>query len=179
MNRLRKEYIEKIIPKMMKEFNLSNIMEAPSVQKISINAGIGNFRENREAVDAFIEEFSAISGQKPSPKAARLSEAGFKIKKGDVVGYSVTLRNERMWAFLDKLISIALPRVRDFRGLNANSFDEIGNYSLGIKEHTIFPEVNPSRTRGIRSLQVTIVLSSKDKDKNEFLLKQLGMPFKK
>lgn len=179
MNRLKQKYIENIVPAVKKEFKLPNVMVVPRLQKISINAGIGSFRENREAVDTFVGELAAMAGQKPYPRTARLSEAGFKVRKGDVVGYAVTLRGDRMWAFLDKFINIALPRVRDFRGLKDTAFDEVGNYSVGVKEHVIFPEVNANVTKGIRSMQLTIVTNSKNKDLNRFVLKELGMPFRK
>ena len=154
-------------------------MEVPRLKKISVNAGIGGFRDNREAVDTFSEELTNITGQKPYVRKARLSEAGFKVRKGDTVGLTVTLRGERMWAFLDKFVSIVLPRVRDFRGLSLTAFDDNGNYSVGVREHIIFPEVNPNVTKGIRSLQITLVTSSKDKKRNELFLKNLGLPFKK
>lgn len=179
MNRLKQKYIEQIVPAVTKEFGLPNVMVVPRIKKISINAGIGSFRENREAVETFVGELAAMAGQKPYPRAARLSEAGFKVRQGDVVGYAVTLRGDRMWAFLDKFINIALPRVRDFRGLKDTAFDEEGNYSVGVKEHVIFPEVNANVTKGIRSLQLTIVTNSKNKDLNMFVLKELGMPLRK
>lgn len=179
MNRLKETYNKKIAAKLKKDYKLSNVMEVPHVQKVSINAGIGGFRENREAVESFVADFAAIAGQRPFPRKARMSEAGFKVRKNDVVGYAVTLRGERMWAFLDKFVNIALPRVRDFRGLETDSFDGNGNYSLGIREHVIFPEVNPNTVKGIRSLQVTVVFSGGDKDKNLALLRELGFPFKK
>lgn len=179
MNRLREKYEKEIAPKMQKDLKISNVMALPKILKISINSGIGPFRENREAVESFQEELSALSGQKAYPRKARKSEAGFKIRKGDIVGYSVTLRGDKMWAFLDKLINIAIPRVRDFRGLSDESFDDNGNYSLGIKEHVIFPEVNPNTTKGIRSLQLTIGFSTSDTEHNKYLLNSLGMPFRK
>jgi large subunit ribosomal protein L5 len=179
MNRLREKYEKQIAPKLMKEYNYSNVMEVPHIQKVVINTGIGAFRDNRDALEAFIKELGDIAGQKPYPRKARLSEAGFKVRKGDVVGYAVTLRGDKMWAFLDKLISIAIPRVRDFRGLNTGSFDESGNYSLGIKEHVIFPEVDPNTVKGIRSLQVTVVTNTSDTEENFALLRELGFPFKK
>ncbi len=176
---MKEIYNSKIVTTLKKEFKLNNVMEVPGIQKVSINAGIGEFRENREAMESFVSELASIAGQKPFPRKARLSEAGFKVRKNDVVGYAVTLRGDRMWAFLDKLINIAIPRVRDFRGLNTTSFDEMGNYSLGIREHVIFPEVNPNAVKGIRSLQVTVVMNNKDKEKNLALLRELGFPFKK
>ena len=179
MNRLREKYIKEIAPKMMKELKLSNVMALPKILKVSINSGVGPFRENREALDSFLEELSALAGQKAYPRKARQSVAGFKIRKGDIVGYSVTLRGERMWAFLDKLINVAIPRVRDFRGLDDMSFDGNGNYSLGIREHVIFPEVNPNTTKGLRSMQITVVFSTSDVEHNKYLLAGLGMPFRK
>lgn len=179
MNRLKQKYNESIVSVVTKEFKLPNVMMVPRLEKISINAGIGSFRENREAVDSFVTDLAAMTGQKPYPRSARLSVAGFKVRQGDTVGYTVTLRGDRMWAFLDKFINIALPRVRDFRGLRDTSFDEDGNYSVGIKEHVIFPEVNPNTTKGIRSLQLTVVTNSKDKELNKFVLKELGLPFRK
>ncbi len=179
MNRLKEKYTKEILPKLTKELGLANIMAVPRIEKISVNSGIGPFRENKEAVEVFSEEMSNITAQKVFARKARKSEAGFKIRKNDIVAFAVTLRGDRMWAFLDKLISIALPRVRDFRGISEESFDENGNYSLGIKEHVIFPEVNPNTTKGIRSLQLTIVFNTKDVEQNRYLLKSLGMPFRK
>ena len=177
MNRLKEKYNKEIAKDMLKEFKLGNVMEVPSIKKISINAGIGPFRENREAADFFASELSDIAGQKVFERKARKSEAGFKIKQNDIVGYTVTLRGDRMWAFLDKLINIAFPRIRDFRGFSPDSFDENGNYSVGIREHVIFPEVNPNTTKGIRSLQVTVVFNGKNIDQNRYLLKKLSFPF--
>jgi len=177
MNRLKEEYKSKIVPEMIKDFELKNVMEVPSILKVSVNSGIGPFMENKEAVDFFAQELSEIAGQKVFERKARKSEAGFKIKQNDIVGFAVTLRGDKMWAFLDKLINIAFPRIRDFRGFDPNSFDMNGNYSLGIKEHVIFPEVNPNTTKGIRSLQVTIIFNNKDTEKNRFLLKKLNFPF--
>lgn len=179
MNRLQEKYLNEIAPKMKEEFGYKSVMRVPRIEKIVVNAGIGDFRESRDAVDNFEQEFANIVGQKPYPRKARLSEAGFKIKRGDLVGYAATLRGELMWAFLDKLISISIPRIRDFRGLKTSSFDESGNYSLGINEHVIFPEVNPNTTKGNRSMQVTIVSSSDDREANKALLSYLGMPFAK
>jgi large subunit ribosomal protein L5 len=172
-------YKNQIAQELMKEFNLANVMQVSKLTKISINSGIGSFRDNREAVDSFLADFVAFAGQKPFVRKARLSIAGFKIKQNDVVGYAVTLRGDKMWAFLDKFINIALPRVRDFRGVSESSFDKNGNYSLGIKEHVIFPEVNANTTKGIRSLQVSLVFNSNNVELNRALLTKLGMPFRK
>lgn len=178
MNRLKEKYIEKVRSAVSKQFELKNVMQVPQIKKVVLNAGIGPFMDNKEAVDSFVEELSNIAGQKAYPRKARLSEAGFKIKQGDVVGYAVTLRGERLWAFLDKLINIAFPRIRDFRGFSVESFDSSGNYSVGIREHTIFPEVNPNTTKGIRSMQVSIVFDSDKKEMNKFVLSELGFPFR-
>lgn len=179
MNRLRTAYKENIQKQLVEELDLSSIMEAPKLKKIVVNAGIGDFRDSQEAVDSFVEELTNITGQKPAARSARKSESGFKIRQGDVVGYSVTLRGERMWAFLDKFVNIVLPRFRDFKGLEPGSFDEYGNYSVGIREHVVFPEVNPNRVKGIRSLQVTFRIDAKDPKHSKVLLEKLGMPFRK
>jgi len=177
-NRLYAKYTDDLVPLLRKELTLSNPLEVPRISKISINAGIGPFRDNKEAVAAFSEELAQLTGQRPMPTLARLSEAGFKIRKGDVVGLTVTLRRDKMWAFLDKLINIVFPRVRDFRGLNLNSFDKGGNYSVGILDHTVFPEIDPNKVKGTRHLQITIVTNSHDVEKSRTLLKYLGLPFK-
>lgn len=178
-NRLFEKYQKEVLPKLIKEFDLANPMMAPRISKISLNSGIGSFRDNREAVETFLAEFSGIVGQKPYPRKAVKSEAGFKIRKGDVVGYAITLRGNRMWSFLDKLISVALPRVRDFKGLSSKSFDANGNYSLGIREHVIFPEINPNTIKGIRGMQVTITVKSKKIEYTKLMLEYLGFPLMK
>lgn len=179
MTRLEEKYKKEIVDRLKKEFDLKSVMEVPRIKKIVVNAGIGEFRDNREALESFVSDLTDILGQKPYPRNARLSVAGFKIRKGDTVGYAATLRGDKMWAFLDKLISIAIPRIRDFRGLNPNSFDKAGNYSLGIREHVIFPEVNPNKVKGTRGLQISVVSSSDNEELNRALLNYLGMPFKK
>jgi len=179
MIELKETYLNKIAPEIMKSFNISNINALPQIKKVVINSGIGEIRENKEALETFIDELANIAGQQPYPRKAKKSEAGFKIKQGDVVGYAVTLRGDRMWAFIQKLIGIALPRVRDFRGLSIDSFDAEGNYSLGIKEHVIFPEVDPNKTKGIRSLQVSIIFDKGELEINKEILKKLGFPFNK
>ncbi len=179
MNRLKEIYQKEIAPKIKSEFKLGSNMEVPKLQKIVVNAGIGGFRDNREAVEVFLEEYSSLLGQKPYPRKARLSEAGFKVRKGDIVGYAATLRGDKMWAFFDKLVNVAIPRIRDFNGLKTTAFDGAGNYSIGIPEHVIFPEVNPNTVKGIRSLQVTVVTSSSDQELNKALLTYLGTPFMK
>ena len=176
---LSKTYKKDIVPKLEKDLGLKNPMQVPRLLKVNVNAGIGGFRDNKEAVESFVQEMAEISGQHPVLKTARTSEAGFKIKKGDTVGVAVTLRGERMWAFVEKFINIVLPRVRDFKGVNPDSFDKNGNFSLGVTEHTIFPEVNANTTKGIRSLQVSFVTSTTDIEQSKALLSYLGMPFRK
>lgn len=177
--RLQKEYQEKIVPELMKKLKLSTIMEVPGIKKIVINAGIGEFKDNESALEVFVQELTDLAGQKPTPRKARRAISGFSIQKGDVVGYAVTLRREKMWVFLDKFINLVLPRVRDFSGLKLEAFDDAGNYSIGINEHTIFPEVNPNTTKGTRSLQVTIVTNAKSVEESKELLSLIGVPFKK
>lgn len=178
-NRLQEQYETKVVPQLMEELGITNIMQVPRIKKININARIGSFKDNREAYESFFEELTALAGQRPYHAKAKKSEAGFKIRQGETVAFAVTLRNVKMWAFLDKLISVVLPRVRDFSGLSLKAFDEGGNYSLGIKEHTIFPEVNPNTVKANRGLQVTIVTNTSDKEENIALLKALGLPFEK
>ncbi|MCA9308343.1 MAG: 50S ribosomal protein L5 [Patescibacteria group bacterium] len=176
--RLANRYKE-LAPKLMSDLGLDNVMEIPRIQKVVINAGIGNIKDNREHIEAFEHDLSVIAGQKVSVRKARLSEAGFNLRKGANVGLTVTLRNQSMWTFLDKLINIALPRVRDFSGVSTTSFDAFGNYSLGILEHTIFPEVNPNVVKSIRGLQITVVVRAKNSAHSKALLQELGMPFRK
>lgn len=178
MERLREKYINEIAQKLKSELGLNNVMEVPRVVKVSVNAGVGSIKDAKDQLDMFTTELTELTGQKPFIRKSKAAEAGFKIKKGDIVGLAVTLRGDKMWAFLDKFINIVLPRVRDFRGLNPDSFDGSGNYSVGVREHVIFPEINPNTVKGIRSLQVTVVTSSKDVDQNRALLKALGFPFK-
>lgn len=179
MNRLREEYKEKISKKLLEDLKLSSPMQLPRLKKVVVNAGIGDIRESKEAVSSFVEELTAITGQKPYPRKARLSEAGFKIRKNDVVGYAVTLRGEKMWAFVDKLNNIVFPRVRDFKGVSLKSFDAHGNYSLGLKDHTIFPEIDPNKVKGAHGLQVTMCVDAENVEHCKELLKLLGVPFKK
>jgi len=176
--RMKEKFNKEVAPTLMKDLSLDNLMEVPRIEKIVVNAGIGSFRDNKEAVESFIEELAALTGQAPSVRKARLSIAGFKIRKGDVVGVAVTLRGARMWAFLDKFINVVLPQVRDFKGVEPDSFDESGNYSVGITEHTVFPEVNPNTTKGMRHMQITIVTTADEKEKAKKLLEALGMPFR-
>lgn len=174
---MQEKYKKEVIPALKKELGVTNVMELPSIKKVSVNAGVGNFSENKEGRELFEQEMIAILGQKPAERKAKKSIAGFKVRQGDLVGYAATLRGAKMWAFLDKFVNLVLPRVRDFNGLNPDAFDKQGNYSIGVEEHTIFPEVNPNVTKGIRGLQITLVMNSGDIDKSRKLLSLMGLPF--
>lgn len=179
MNQLKNLYTTKLKSELIRDLSLDNVMQSPVLEKIVINTGIGKFRDNKDAVDSFFQEITSISGQKPTYRKSRVSEAGFKVRKNDTVGITVTLRGERMWSFLEKLITVTLPRVRDFKGVSNNSFDRSGNYSIGIREHIIFPEVDANKTKGIRSMQMTMVFKNSNKEKSKKFLALLGMPFSK
>lgn len=177
MNRLKELYTTKLKTELMKDLGLENIMQVPSLEKIVVNSGIGSFRDNKDALDSFFNEFMSLTGQRPNFRKARFSEAGFKVRKNDLVGVTVTLRGERMWDFLERLISVSLPRVRDFKGVSKKAFDRLGNYSIGVKEHIIFPEVDANKTKGIRSLQVNFVFKNGSVVNSSKLLEKLGLPF--
>lgn len=177
MNRLKELYTNKIKSELLRELGLENIMQVPKLEKIVVNSGIGSFRDNKDALDSFFNEFMSITGQRPNFRKARFSEAGFKVRKNDLVGVTVTLRGERMWDFLERLISVSLPRVRDFKGVSKKAFDRLGNYSIGVKEHIIFPEVDANKTKGIRSLQVNFVFKNGSPVNSSKLLEKLGLPF--
>jgi len=179
MNQLKELYTTEIKNNLVKELALENVMQIPVLEKIVINTGIGKFRDNKDSVDSFFQEITSISGQKPTFRKSRVSEAGFKVRKNDTVGITVTLRGERMWSFLQKLISVSLPRVRDFKGLSNTAFDKSGNYSIGVREHIIFPEVDANKTKGIRSMQITLVFKNSNKEKSKKFLTLLGIPFSK
>lgn len=179
LNVLQKLYNDKLQKELVTQFKLRSVMEAPKVLKVTINSGIGAIKDNKEQVESFLEDLTLLAGQKPYPRKIRKAEAGFKVRKGVIVGYAVTLRGHRMWAFLQKLVGIVLPRVRDFKGLDLKSFDEHGNYSIGISEHVVFPEVDANKVKSIRGLQVTISMRSKDKEQSKALLEKLGFVFKK
>jgi large subunit ribosomal protein L5 len=177
MNRMKNLYTTKLKAELLKDLGLENIMQVPTLEKIVVNSGIGSFRDNKDALDSFFNEFMSITGQRPNFRKARFSEAGFKVRKNDLVGVTVTLRGERMWDFLEKLISVSLPRVRDFKGVSKKAFDRLGNYSIGIKEHIIFPEVDANKTKGVRSLQVNFVFKNGSPVNSSKLLEKLGLPF--
>jgi large subunit ribosomal protein L5 len=176
--RLKDKY-NKIIKELASDIKEDNVMALPRITKVVINSGVGKIKDDKNLVASIEKDITLIAGQKPMRRAAKKSISNFKVRQGDVVGISVTLRGERMWFFLDKLISVALPRVRDFRGVSKKSFDGHGNYSLGIKEHTVFPEINPNTVDKIKSFEVSIVTSSDSDEAALQLLTKLGMPFEK
>lgn len=179
MNRLYESYKKEIIPALVEKFNYSSVMETPKVEKIVINMGVGDAVQNSKVLDDAVNELTLIAGQKPVITRAKKSIAGFKIREGMAIGTKVTLRGERMYDFLDKLVTIALPRVRDFRGISSTSFDGRGNYTLGIKEQLIFPEIDYDKINKVRGMDIVIVTTAKTDEEGRELLSQLGMPFKK
>jgi len=178
MSRLKTLYEIEIRPQLTQEFNYRNIMEVPRLQSVVLNMGLGEAIQNIKILDNAVEELALIAGQKPVITRAKKSIASFKLRENMPIGCMVTLRRDRMYDFLDKLIHIALPRVRDFRGVSPKSFDGRGNYTLGIREHIIFPEINYDKIDKIKGLNITIVTSSKTDEEGRLLLKLLGMPFR-
>ena len=178
MVRLKDRYVKEIIPDMMKEFSYRNVMEVPKVEKIVLNVGLGEAIQNIKLLDAAQKELSVITGQKPVVTKAKKSIASFKLRKGVPIGCKVTLRGDRMYEFLDRLISIALPRIRDFKGISGKSFDGRGNYSLGLKEQFIFPEINYDKVEMVHGLDITICTTAKSDNESKALLRHLGMPFR-
>ncbi|MBC8332243.1 MAG: 50S ribosomal protein L5 [Anaerolineae bacterium] len=170
---------EEIVPDLMKTLNLGNIMQVPRIQKVVVNIGVGEALENAKALEAAVGDLIKITGQKPIITRARKSIASFKLREGNPIGTKVTLRGRRMWAFLDRLMNIALPRVRDFRGISPNSFDGRGNYTLGLREQLVFPEIEYDKIDKLRGLEVTIVTTATTDEEGRELLRMLGMPFRK
>jgi len=175
--RLKERYTSEIRPRLKDDLQLESIMQSPTIAKITLNMGVGEGKTDAKQIDAALEELTIIAGQRAQVRRARKSIAQFKIREGMPIGVKVTLRGDRMWEFLDRLISIALPRIRDFRGLNPDSFDGRGNYSLGIREQIIFPEIDYDIINQIRGLDVAITTTAKDDDGARALLTALGMPF--
>jgi large subunit ribosomal protein L5 len=176
---LKERYSQEVVPALMKSLSLSNVMQVPRVEKIVVNIGVGEALDNAKALDAAVGDLTQIAGQKPVVTKARRSIAAFKLREGRAIGVKVTLRGERMWSFLDRLVNIALPRVRDFRGISADAFDGRGNYTLGLREQLVFPEIDYDKIDKLRGLEVTIVTSGRTDDEARQLLQMLGMPFKK
>ena len=175
--RLKTEYEGELRPQLKEALGLSSIMQAPRIEKITLNMGVGEAKTDAKQLDAAIEELTIIAGQRAQVRRARKSIASFKLREGMAVGARVTLRGDRMWEFLDRLVAIALPRIRDFRGLNVGSFDGRGNYSLGIREQIIFPEINYDDVKDVRGLDVTITTSAENDEQALALLRGLGLPF--
>jgi large subunit ribosomal protein L5 len=178
MARLKDRYREEIAPALQEQFGMQNPMRIPKLEKIVVNMGVGEAVQNSRALDGAMEDLARITGQKPQLRRARKSIAGFKIREGMPVGARVTLRGERMWEFLDRLITVALPRVRDFRGISPRSFDGRGNFALGLREQTIFPEVSYDSIDATRGLDVAVVTTAETDDEARELLRMLGMPFR-
>ncbi len=182
MATLRETYTSEVVPALKKELGYKSVYAVPRISKIVVNAGVANPQDPRQrkpVIENVAEQFKMITGQQPQMTTARKSIAGFKLREGDPLGVMVTLRGKNMWEFLEKLISIALPRVKDFRGISRTAFDGQGNYSLGIEEQIIFPEINYDQIESVRSLQVTIVTTAETDDASRKLLEMLGMPFEK
>ena len=179
MNRLQEQYQKDVAPALFKSFEFKNVMQVPRIEKVVINIGLGEAMDDPKALEAAVSDLTQIAGQKPVMTKSRKSIAAFKLREGRVIGTKVTLRGERMWAFLDRLINVALPRVRDFRGVSSNAFDGRGNYTLGLRDQLIFPEIDYDKIDKLRGMEVTIVTSADTDDQARALLQLLGMPFKK
>ncbi|NLX61432.1 MAG: 50S ribosomal protein L5 [Tissierellia bacterium] len=178
-SRLKEKYINEVIPALMEKFQYKNVMEVPKLEKIVINMGIGEARDNPKTLESAVNELSLITGQKPIITKAKKSVSNFKIRQGMNVGVKVTLRGEKMYDFLDKLMNISLPRVRDFRGVNPSSFDGRGNYALGIKEQLIFPEIDYDKVDSVRGMDIVIVTTAETDEEAKAFLELMGMPFRK
>lgn len=179
MNRMKESYLNEAVPALQKAFEYGNVMEVPRIQKVVINIGLGEAMDNPKALDAAVGDLTTISGQKPIQIKARNSIANFKLREGRIIGAKVTLRGERMWSFLDRLINVALPRVRDFRGISPDSFDGRGNYTLGLRDQLIFPEIEYDKIDKLRGMEITVVTTANNDEHARTLLKSLGMPFRK
>ncbi|NLC58693.1 MAG: 50S ribosomal protein L5 [Armatimonadetes bacterium] len=178
MARLKDKYKEQVVPALIKEFAYGNIMQVPKLEKIVINMGVGQATQNAKLLDDAVAELTQISGQKPIIRRAKKSIAAFKLRAGQAVGAKVTLRGDRMYEFLDRLVNIALPRIRDFQGVSAQSFDGHGNYSLGLRDQTIFPEIDYSTVERVKGMDVTIVTSAQTDEEARAMLRHFGMPFR-
>ena len=179
MSRLKEKYLNEVSPALMSKFGYKSVMQLPKVEKIVINMGVGDAVQNSKALDAAVEELTIITGQKPVVTKAKKSIAGFRLREGMPIGAKVTLRGERMYEFLHKLISISLPRVRDFRGVSKKAFDGRGNYTLGVKEQLIFPEIDYDKVSKVRGMDIVIVTTANSDEEARELLTQFGMPFQK
>lgn len=178
MARLQQVYKEKVVPKLLTEFAYKNVMQVPRVKKITLNMGVGEAVADKKQIENAVRDMTAIAGQKPVVTKARKSIAGFKIRDGWPIGCKVTLRGEHMWEFLDRLIAISIPRIRDFRGLNGKSFDGRGNYSMGVREQIMFPEIDYDKVDALRGLDITITTSAQTDEEGKALLKAFNFPFR-
>ena len=179
MNRMQERYQKEAVPALMKAFQYKNVMQVPRINKVVLNIGLGSEQENAKSLEAAMGDMTTITGQKPIMTKARTSIANFKLREGRIIGTKVTLRGDKMWAFLDRLLNAALPRVRDFRGVSPDAFDGRGNYTLGLKDQLIFPEIEYDKIDKLRGMEVTIVTTAKSDDHARLMLSALGMPFKK
>jgi large subunit ribosomal protein L5 len=179
MNKLKERYEQEIVPALIKTFEFKNVMEVPRITKVVVNIGMGSEMENSKAIEAAVSDLGKITGQKPIITKARKSIAAFKLREGRIIGTKVTLRGEKMWSFLDRLMNVALPRVRDFRGVSPDAFDGRGNYTLGLKDQLVFPEIEYDKIDKLRGMEITIVSTAKSDDQGRTLLQLFGMPFRK
>jgi len=179
MNRMQEKYQKETVPALMKAFEYRNIMQVPRVEKVVMNIGLGEAMDNPKALEAAMGDLATVTGQKPVMTKAKKSIANFKLREGRIIGTKVTLRGDKMWAFLDRLLNAALPRVRDFRGVSPEAFDGRGNYTLGLKDQLIFPEIEYDKIDKLRGMEVTIVTTARSDDHARLLLQLLGMPFRK
>jgi len=177
--RLKKRYQEEVVGRIQKEFGIDNVMAVPRIEKISLNMGVGEAIQNIKVLDDAVEELASLAGQRPAITRAQKSIAAFKLRQGMPIGARVTLRGARMWEFLDRLISVALPRVRDFRGISTKSFDGRGNYTLGVRDQLIFPEIDYNKVEKAKGMNITIVTTAGNDERALFLLRELGMPFQR
>ena len=179
MNRLQQQYKEEIAPALFKDLGLENVMQTPRIEKVVVNIGVGEALDNPKAIEAAVNDLTIITGQKPVVIAEKKAISNFKLREGRQIGVKVTLRGQKMWSFLDRLINIALPRVRDFRGISADSFDGRGNYTLGLTEQLIFPEIQYDKIDKLRGMEISIVTTAENDDQARALLSKFGMPFRK
>jgi large subunit ribosomal protein L5 len=178
-NKMLEKYQNEVAPALRKAFNYKNVMQIPRIEKVVVNIGVGEALDNAKAIEFAVTDLTTVTGQKPIQTKARKSIANFKLREGRIIGTKVTLRGPRMWAFIDRLVNVALPRVRDFRGVSPNAFDGRGNYTLGLKDQLVFPEIEYDKIDKLRGMEVTIVTTAPDDDQARALLQLLGMPFTK
>ena len=179
INQMQTKFNEEVVPALQKAHNYQNVMQIPKIQKVVVNIGMGEAMGNSKMLEAAVTDMTTITGQKPVQTKARKSIANFKLREGVIIGVKVTLRGYKMWSFLDRLLNVALPRVRDFRGVSADAFDGRGNYTLGLKDQLIFPEIEYDKIDRLRGMEITIVTTAKSDEESRTMLRALGMPFKK